>query len=364
MPWPAWYRAADATEGTAYIPLAEFPAVLNRCGRKGQGWKYDDLWTTYCPSRKLTFKSLERLTREGPDDFWQIMAAAKSLGTNPPTSCAELFLSCYRAPMPRVSVRSRFYGWRFGGWQEAFRRGPIPGRIYHYDLNKAYRWAATVGLPDLRTARPTRDFTEPCGIYLVRDVPTGAIPWRRLPRDAFHVVTSEERDALGLRPIDVVLVKGIAFRDSVSLASTFERIDRLPPSLVKRISHSFWGLWNTTSAPEQISWKHGERRRPLKNPWYNPIWSAFITSRVKLRLNHWRKYAVHCFTDSLHVTEELPTGTEPGEWKLVGIYDKLWIRAPGSWGDGEYVLKHAGRGADLGIAQASHDAWHGVRKRW
>lgn len=348
MPWPAWLQTTEATEGTCYIRGSDFPSVLSKHNRAGQAWKYKHKWSTYVPNRRISYKAIDRLDSTGPDDFWQIMEAARHAQINPPTSFADLFLSVYRSPMPRITVRSPFMGLRFGGWNEAFRRGEAPGRVFQYDLNNAYRWSASLGLPDLRTAYPTRDFSVPYGVFLVTNVPVGAIPWNRTSRNAVHVVTSEERNALNL-PGDVTVIKGYGFCETVSLNHVFQTIDeKFQKPIASRMSRAFWGMWNTTTAPEVWSWKHGEHIRRMKNPWYNPIWSAFITSRVKLRINVYRKRALHCATDSVHLLgEEIDTGTSPGDWKLVGIYNRFWCRKPNGWGDGPYTLKWSGAGSIL-----------------
>jgi len=168
-----------------------------------------------------------------------------------------------------------------------------------------------------------------------------------------HVVTSEERDSLGLEQIrGITILRGVGFSKELDLQPTFDRLDQtFPPWIVSRVSRAFWGLWNTSAAPEVVSWKRGALSflrpgtRMMKNPWANPIWSAFITSRVKLRINLHRARVLHCFVDSVHTTEELPTGPEPGDWRLVGTFDRFWVRAPGQWGDGEYTLKWSGAGS-------------------
>jgi hypothetical protein len=347
MPWPAWLHTTEPAEGTCYIRRSDFPAMLSRHGRTGQAWQFNRKWTTYCPNRKVSYKALDNLQPRNAEDFWTIMEAARHANINPPTSLADLFLSVYRSPMPRVTVRSAFYGFRFGGWNAAFRRGKAPGKVYQYDLNNAYRWAASCGLPDLRTAYPTKDFSKSNAVYLCTNVAVGAIPWSRVPRHAIHIITSEERDALNLSG-DTHVIKGYAFAETHQLSRTFEEIDKFPPSIRSRVSRAFWGIWNTTRAPIVLSWKHGEKQRPMTNPWYNPIWSAFVTSRVKLRLNIYHARALHCATDSVHLLgEQLPTGTGPGEWKLVGEYDNFWCVGPNRWGDGEYTIKWSGRASIL-----------------
>src|SRR3990167_1495156 len=186
----------EALEGTCYVRTPDFPAAFRRHGPRGHAWRFHDAWTTYCPNRRVTYKSYDRLGAATADEFWSIMACAKAAGCDPPTSLGSLFTATgQRIPFPRSSVIAPFLGASFGGWQEALRRGDFRGHVYHYDLRKAYRWAACAGLPELRTAYPTKEWDAPRAIYLVQ-VPAGAIPYRRTPGVA--IVTSEERDALRL----------------------------------------------------------------------------------------------------------------------------------------------------------------------
>jgi hypothetical protein len=340
--WPAWYLSDAPTEGTCYLRPGDMPRMIERHSPRGQAWRYRNKWSTYIPSKRLAYKTLDRLQPSSPEDFWTIMKGAEKAGMNPPTSFADMFMHHYRVKMPRISVVAPFMGRTFGGWQEAVRRGQHAGRVYHYDLNSAYRWAACAGLPDLKTAYPTMDYTLPCAVYMVR-AHAGDIPWSRYT--GLHMVTSEERDALDLQAVKVLY--GVGFSRMVDLASVFAGLDEQFPYASKRISRAFWGMWNTREAPEQVSFKQGERARQMRNPFYNPIWSAFVTSRVKIRMHVHRRTVLQYFVDAVHTTEPIETGTGIGEWKEVGQYDNFWLRAPGQWGDGEYTLKYTGRGSVL-----------------
>jgi hypothetical protein len=295
----------------------------------------------------LAYKNVRRLDPKSDEDFWAVLQEARAAGMNPPTSFADFFMSCYRAPLARGSVVAPFRRYTFGGWQTALQRGEFKGKFYVYDLNSAYRWAASCGLPHPGTAYVTKDFNKPSAIYLV-ELPIGVIPYQ--PGGRLAVVTSEERDCFNLQSASTLRVLyGIAFRSEVSLADTFAAIDKKFPASAKRISRAFWGLWNTTAAPQQVSWKHGEKIRDLKNPFFNPIWAAFVTSRVKLRMSLYRKHALRIYVDSIVTTEQLPTGPGVGEFKLVHELDSLWIRHAGYWGAGPATFAAAGvhRPADL-----------------
>lgn len=340
MGWPA-FLGDGATEGTCYITPHRFPEALARHKPKGQAWRYGNKWTTYMPTRALAYKNVERLRVKTEEDFWSVLHEAKAAGMNPPTSMADFFMACYRAPLARHSVSRPFRDFVFGGWQTAPKRGEFKGKFYLYDLNMAYRWAASCGLPNPATAYVTRDFTKHRAIYIV-ELPIGVIPYQRGGRLA--VITSEERDFFGLQSVrNCRMLYGLAFRDECDLSGTFRRLDERFPKSAKRISKAFWGAWNTTQAPEQVSWKHGERVRALRNPFWNPIWSAFVTSRVKLRMASFYKRAYRIYVDSILTDDELPTGDGIGEFKLVDTLSDIWIRHAGYWGYGDVTLAATGR---------------------
>ena len=340
MAWPAWYRLLGSGEaGSIYVEPSAFPGLLAAHGKSGQAWKFRKTWTTYRPNRKIAYKSLQKLNPQSEEDFWHIMDSCRGAGVDPPTSFADIFTSVYRHRFPLRSILAPFFGSRFGGWQEALRTGSIEGPVYWYDINKAYRWSACQGLPRMETAFPTLDFTEPCAIYLV-DVHQKAIPWSGAKHAGVQIVTSEMRDALDVCPLEILY--GVGFRDRVSLSPVFSEIDKRFPWCNSRISRAFWGLWNGNSGPEVWTWKSGEKSRDMRNPWYNPIWAAFITSRIKLRMWQHHRSALHVFIDSILSREELPTGDKVGDFRLVNQFASVWIRFAGWWGSGNMVVKHSG----------------------
>jgi hypothetical protein len=325
-------------EGTSYLAPQDFQRVLAKCKYAGQAWKHKHQWTTYRPSNKVAYKNLRVLQPKNQEDFWNIMRTCREAGIKPPTSFADVFLANYFPPFPRASTIAPFYGMTFGGWQEVFWRGTYWGRVYQYDLNKAYRWAACLGLPDMRTSYPTRDWRDPWAIYLV-----GGKEDERpycLRGQTGQVITSEERDRFQIMAPDII--QGIGFRKRVDLAPVFSAIDEKFPFCRDRIGRSFWGAWNTNRGPEVWTWKSGERHREMRNPMYNPVWAYFITSRVKMRLAQYRDVALHCFVDSLLTKDALPVGGLPGDFRLIQDFQTVFIRAPGVWGSRDRLVKHCG----------------------
>ena len=246
------------------------------------------------------------------------------------------FLHCYFPPPPRVSVIAPFAR-TFGGWQEVFWKGTWWGKVWHYDMRKAYRWAGCQGLPKMGTAYRTKDWDAPCAVY-VCELWGDTKPYAR--SYGVHVVTSEERDQLKITPKRVLF--GVGFRDQVDLTPVFARIDRLFPQCRDRISQSYWGMWNAIKGAEQVTWKSGHCVRELRNPMFNPIWAAFITSRVKLRLIPFLPIMLHCFVDSMLTKELVVTGDRIGDWVLKESFRSVWIRGPGIWGERDRTIKHCG----------------------
>ena len=319
-------------------------------GKRGQGWRHRNVWTTYRPNAKIRYKNIERLHPMSEADFWAVLEECQGAGMKPPTSLAECFSALYYGTFPRKSVIARLRGKSWGGWEAAFSRGNYPGRTWLYDLNKAYRWSACEGLPDMRTAFAVLD--DPWdraryGVYCVL-LDDAALPYIRSQYPVW--ITSEELSRVRTRPL--CYYGGVGFRKMVDLRAAFTELDRRFPTATGRVSRAFWGMWNATTGPEQVSWKRGEKSRELPNPFYNPIWALVVTSRIKLRLMEYQPTMLHCFVDSMLSTVEVPTGEAPGEWKLVGTHDAPWIKAPGHWGDRTGPVKQSGvrRTAPGGVA--------------
>lgn len=335
MPWPAWYLQ-EKDEGTCYVTPSEFPGILKRWDGAGRGWRYRDHWTTYRPNGRVTYKNIKRLGPRSWEDFRLIMQGCQEAGMDPPTSYVDPFLHIYFPPLPLISAVAPFAK-TFGGWQEAFWKGTWWGKVWLYDMRKAYRWAGCQGLPNLRTAYKTTEWDAPFAIYLC-DLWGGSKPYA--PWYGRHIVTSEERDQLKITPKEILF--GLGFRKRVDLSPVFDKVDRLFPQCKDRISQSYWGMWNAPQGPEQVTWKSGHCIRQLRNPMFNPIWSAFITSRVKLRIIPLLPITLHCFVDSILTKELVVTGDQIGDWRLMDSFRTVWIRGPGIWGSRDKTIKHCG----------------------
>lgn len=331
--WPAWYREPPyyGIEGTVYVEPARLAGIIEREGRRGQAWRHHNQWTTYRPDSKRMFKSLARLHVADEQDFWNIMASCESAKIKPPTSHVDCFRGMAKlSMMPPLSPVKLFRRASFGGWQDIFEEKLVRQPVYKYDLNAAYRWAACQGLPDLHFAKWLNVYLEDePAIYDCR-LSKGAIPYWPVNRERGFASTEELRR---FRVIPCEIFGGIGFRDlRVDLSAIFRAIDSAFPFCRKRISRAFWGLWNANTGPEQVSWRDGEKIHTLGNPFYNPAWCLYITSRVKMRIADILDTVLHCQVDAVLTRDRLPTGTEPGTWRLEGEYPEYmgaWIGPKG-----------------------------------
>jgi hypothetical protein len=331
-------RDKTATEGAIYLPTLEVAQQLPAWNWTGQAWEFNGRISSYMPNSRVIYKSIDKLAPESEQDFQNIMSSCKKNGIGYPSSFADVFHSFVRSPLPVKSSLTGIRGFQFGGWQEALFLGHVKQKIYHYDLNQAYRWAASVPLPDIREAVPAKDFHD--GEYGVYVIQTNEL---EIPYDqeaGVKVITAEERDRWKLknRPI----LSGVKFNGTISLKETWDKIQRCFPYCFRRIGRAFWGRWSACAPVVCRSWKHGPKSRLLNNFLYNPFWPAYITSRVKMRMANEMGHSLHIFVDAILSVEEMATSEEVGGFKLVDVYDDLTICGPGQWGTRGYFVKQCG----------------------
>lgn len=331
-------RDINAEDGAIYLPSLQVSQQLPRWNWKGQAWEYNGKISSYMPNRRLIYKSIDKLAPESDQDFCNIMSSCQKNGIGFPSSFADVFHSFVRSPLPKKSALSGVRGFQFGGWQEALYIGRVKQKVYHYDLNQAYRWASSLPLPDVEQASPARDFHDgEHGVYVVQ-VNELELPYNQ--EAGVMSVTAEERDRFKMknRPIR----SGVKFHGTVSLLETWAKIETCFPYCFRRIGRAFWGRWSALQPVLCRSWKDGPATRPLKNFLYNPFWPAYITSRVKMRMAEYIGQSLHIFVDAILSLDEVETSTAVGGFKLVDIYDDLIICGPGQWGTRGYFVKQCG----------------------
>lgn len=297
------------------------------------------MWKTYRPAGGVVYKSLESLRPDGETDFWHIMHSNYKVGLPPPSSFGSIFHRVCRLPWPKYSVVSPFRALVSGAWSEALERGEFQETMYHYDLVSAYRWASCQGLPIMASGKRVYDLDADQSIFLVEFDEQNRPPYTRATTG---MITSEELKALRIHP---KLLMGFRFRRWCDLTGLFAEITKRFPWCFKRISRAFWGRWNGETEVEQHGWAKGHRVRELANPLHNPIWSHFITSRVKLRILEAVRSVgvVHVQVDGVLCRDRLPVSEDVGGWQLKHEYAPgLWVRGTGQWGYKQLVVKRMG----------------------
>ena len=324
--------------GVVYCRRGEINAALPRHAWRGQAWKFHRSITSYRPDQSIRYKSLASLKPESEEDFWHIMNSCRNANITPPSSFADIFFKVCPTPRPLLSETFLLKRESYGGWQENVVKGVCRGRIYHYDIRSAYRWAACQGLPDPRSVYPVRRPDDSWFVFYgtVKNPPLYATEKPQL-------WTREEVEQCRLE-IDQFRI-GYGYERFLDLTPAFQQIECRFPYCFKRISRAFWGRWNTRQSVEQVSWVDGKPKITRRaNFIFNPVWARVITSRVKLRIQKIMVDAqtVHIFVDSILCYEQVPTGEAVGDWVLKGEYDGVRVWGPGIWGIGDKLVKHCG----------------------
>lgn len=256
-----------------------------------------------------------------------------------PSSFSSIFHQVFASPWLDISSTALFRSQAVGAWQQAFVQGQCHGKLYKYDLNSAYQWAASLPLPDMRSWYPVRSIEDSW------DICYGQV--EKLPyyvsTHAPQLWTREEIESQGLYITNFII--GIGFEKWIDLTPVFALIREWFPFCYKRIGRAFWGRWNTAQAIEQVSWVNGrEKLLRLQNKLFNPFWSRYITSRVKTRLADIvvKVGAVQVYVDSVICYDELPTGDMVGDWKLVDTFSDLYFYGAGVYTEKQRMVKRSG----------------------
>lgn len=274
-----------------------------------------------------------------------------------PSSYSSVFHAMFRSPRVRWSLHCPFVPWFVGGWQEARRVGLLPGIWRQYDLNSAYLWAATAGLPDVRSLRTSQHFGKWPGMYaleLTRTIADLPYPFNT---SRFVNATTAEVDLYAL-PV-ARIIGGVIWNADVDGAPIVDLINQF--SFAKECARSFWGRWCST-APLECATRSG-RRWALPNPVQNFVWAHCVVSRVKSRVWLEARNAAHVFVDSVITTDELSTGEGLGQWRQEKVYnDGVRIKHAGYYGAPELWEKTSGlarerNAASIGaVARGRNDA--------
>lgn len=215
-------------------------------------------------------------------------------------------------------------------WIEARTRGHVKRSTWHYDINEAYWWATSRGLPS--GFEPYQDGDK--SYVAVMDISSAS---KDLPSilegSGPHLVTSEDVAYYGLRG---TVLNGVSYSDlDVSLAPVFDFIGKhFGPWIGKKARQTIWGLFSASSPIIGQTHNNGEKTKEyeIKNPLKNIAYATLITRRVVRRVHGVMRNSggISCFVDSVLCTHRLREGTQPGEWRKEHHFPNgIYIRAPG-----------------------------------
>lgn len=323
-------------EGTIYLDPGQLGGRMVDHQRTGKAWRYFKTFTTYQPNTQVTYKNLNQLKVGSVEEFWTVQQECAASGLKPPTSFNDIFQQVAPSPFVRKTINAPFLHAAPHALQRAYEIGRIAGTVYHYDLNSAYRWSASEGLPHLKTAVRVLRVEDPWDIALV-DL-ADPLPYR----DRTELVTLTSAEQLQYCPRIIRYYYGWRFRKWIPFGELFAVLDTAFPSTVKKIGRAFWGRWNTRQAVEMVSWGSGKAKGTLlHNPYFNPIWTHYLISRVTARCLAVPD-VLHVSHDSILTRERLPTGDAIGEWRCEHEMQRCHIVRTDCWGDGDSLLKHSG----------------------
>lgn len=224
------------------------------------------------------------------------------------------------------SVNAQFAHAFAGGWEQAKVTGVLSGRWLKYDMNSAYLWASTLGLPRPSTFKFAKRLAARPGLYHLELATTlDHLPYPYNMR-RFVNATDDEINLYGL-PIARV-ISGVTWEDSLPEDVVTEVVKRF--SFGREVSKAYWGRWCST---DTIRCTVGEASWELPNPALNLVWAHVLIGRVRARVWQESKNAAHVFVDSIITTDEIRTGSGLGAWRLDAEYASgVKIRHAGFYG--------------------------------
>jgi hypothetical protein len=297
----------------AYVSAPIFQEALGRWKRK---WSANGYVTTVQLSDGTIVKRLEKFTGHAHNErlFTDFLRESRENGAERPSSYPDVFHSMFSSPHVRTGVNGLFAPVAHYGWQEALRPGRHKGHWYRYDLNRAYLWASTQGLPRIESMRFSRDpggrFPGLYRITLHRVSPNAPYPFNTYTEVN---ASTEEIDEYGLSI--AAIHGGYHWTDSLPADCCTKLVDKL--SFGKFVAKAYWGRWAGTAG---VSCSTHGKTWALSDNKQNLVWAHMIVSRVKQRLYQFTSTAAHIYVDSIIIPHELPTSTELGAWKLEKDY--------------------------------------------
>lgn len=279
--------------------------------------------------------------RGDEDTFAEFIRETSAHGSFMPSSYASIFHDQFKSPRVRWTINAFFLPYFRGAWNEARARGASPGMHRCYDINSAYLWASTLGMPVVASYRVERRLSETRpGVYVVTLRENDIRHPYPFSSERTVIATDEEITQLNLG-IEKVHY-GISYTDCLPEDSCTRIAQDF--SFWKQIGRGYWGRWASAQKVECAvasgkTWEIG-------NPILNIPWASLILARVRMRLWEVSANAIHFYTDSVITRDELPVGSALGQWRHVADFPQgVEIRHAGFYkplGDTMW-LKHAGQ---------------------
>lgn len=277
---------------------------------------------------------LKSIDRFGPyagreDAFMSLMDDSYSNGVIRPSSFSSMFHGKFFTPRLKRSVNATFDASFTGAWEEAKIKGSLTGLWRQYDLNSAYLWSGSQGLPDTKTFRfaDALDVHFP-GLYNIEQVSVNRnLPY---PFNCRKVVnaTMDEIDTYGIQVKKVM--GGYTWRQHIDGEKVVEAVKTF--RAWKHIGKVYWGRWCSRAS----TYCHSKNGQVWATPnmALNLIWAHVVISRVKMRIWNDAKSAAHIFVDSVIVPHELPESDDIGGWRLEHLFKNgLRIKHAGHYGE-------------------------------
>jgi hypothetical protein len=220
--------------------------------------------------------------------------------------------------------------------------GAHVGTFYKYDLNRAYYWAATEGLPDPKSFRWSLNARRP-GLFVV-ELPA-RYPFLPYPLSQTQRVIVSDAEVKAYQLTHLNVRAGVTWTRETKLRPLLAAIDGMSQS--KRMGQTYWGRWASRATVDCTTLRPdgGDSKTwPLRNNLQNFVWAHLILSRVKMKVYAACPRPAHVFCDSIITREPVRTGVAPGDWKLVHTYtDGVRIEGAGRYGPLVGALdRHAG----------------------
>lgn len=250
---------------------------------------------------------------------YPLLDSLQQLGIKQPAS----YSSCYHAiatQPPRVTytLNQIFSWWPGGPWQEAKTTGKFFGAHYRYDLCSAYRWASTLGLPDVTTFRVWRRHPNPRevdGLWVVSLPENKRHGLPPLLRDNPVVVSSEDLRIYDLTPTEVH--RGVTWTKFLAADYVEQTLSQLP--CAKEAGRAYWGRW---IARDRLTCRTKNNQWALPNLTTNFVWGFLIIARVRSKVWQSASNALHVYVDEILIPHEIETGDKLGDWRLKEAYPK------------------------------------------